>query len=165
MTFSCFFVRFKLHLRPKHLDSDEMKRHPLTPLPPGKSVVDVFADFFKYLFDCARKYIIDTHASGESLWNSVRNTIQFVLSHPNGWEGHQQSLMRQAAIKAKLIPDIESGHNRVHFITEGEASLNFCIESGLADETMKVRGAMVFVDVITALIRVESSGWQKCHDH
>ena len=131
-------LRFKLHLRPEHLDSDEINKRDLPPLPRGKTVLQVFADFLKYMFECARKYISDAHASGESLWNSVQDQIDFVLTHPNGWEGLQQGKMRQAAIMAGLVPDTPAGHARVHFVTEGEASLHFCVKSELTSESIQV---------------------------
>ncbi len=101
-------------------------------------MVEVFADFLGYLFSCARRYITDTHASGESLWNSLSDQIDFVLSHPNGWEGLQQGKMRQAAVLAGLVPDNAAGHARIHFVTEGEASLHFCVQSGLTSESIEV---------------------------
>ncbi len=102
--------------------------------------MDVFADFLSYLFSCAQNYIRETHANGDSLWASVEDRIEFVLSHPNGWEGLQQGKMRQAAVQGGLIPNTSSGHARVQFVTEGEASLNFCIQSGLTTETTRVSG-------------------------
>ena len=110
----------------------------LAPLPTGKTAVDVFGDFLSYLFHCTRSFIIDTHANGAALWRAVEHDIQFVLSHPNGWEGLQQGKMRQAAVMAGLVPNTTAGHARVHFVTEGEASLNFCIQSGLTNDTMRV---------------------------
>ena len=91
-----------------------------------------------YLFDCASKFIQDTHANGRDLWNSVQGEIDFVLSHPNGWEGFQQTQMREAIVKANLIPNTEQGHARVSFVTEGEASLHFSIENGLPAKAMDV---------------------------
>ena len=72
------------------------------------------------------------------MWDSFGDRIDFVLSHPNGWEGLQQGKMRQAAIHAGLIPDTDGGHSRVHFVTEGEASLHYCINSGLTPNAIKV---------------------------
>ena len=68
----------------------------------------------------------------------VKFHIDFVLSHPNGWEGTQQSEMRRAAVLAGLVPDNESGHARLSFVTEGEASLHFTIRNGLPAAAMKV---------------------------
>lgn len=133
-------TRFKLHLRPEHLQSDgDAVSQNLRPLPPGKKILDIFADFLSYLFRCTRTYIAETHPNGESLWNSLEDRIEFVLSHPNGWEGLQQGKMRDAAIKAGLIPDTTAGHARVRFVTEGEASLNFCIRNGFTDDAFEVR--------------------------
>lgn len=107
-------------------------------LPQGKSSVDVFGDFLGYLFRCTRVFIIDTHANGPALWKAVEKEIQFILSHPNGWEGSQQSKMRRAAIQAGLIPDTDEGKARVRFVTEGEASLHACVLSGLAADVLSV---------------------------
>ena len=101
-------------------------------------MVEVFADFLRYLLECASSHIRDTHANGLDLWNSVKSHIDFVLSHPNGWEGTQQSEMRRAAILAELIPDNASGHSRLSFVTEGEASLHFSIQNGLPAGAIKV---------------------------
>ena len=87
-------------------------------------MVEVFADFLKYLLECASSYIQDTHVNGPAVWNSVESHIDFVLSHPNGWEGTQQSEIRKAAVLAGLIPNNPSGHSRLSFVTEGEASLH-----------------------------------------
>ena len=109
-------------------------------LPPGKSVVDVIADFLRYLFQCATKYIQETHANGPTLWNSVQRSIDYVLSHPNGWGGKEQAQMRRAAVLARLIPDTPAGQAMISFVTEGEASLHFAIENGiLAEANVKVR--------------------------
>lgn len=141
-----YYARFKLHLRPEYLlsDGDAVSQN-LRPLPPGKKVSDIFADFLSYLFRCTRIYIAETHPNGESLWSSLEDRIEFVLSHPNGWEGLQQGKMRDAAIKAGLIPDTTAGHARIRFVTEGEASLNFCIRNGFTDDAFEVRSSDVLV--------------------
>ncbi|KAI0750425.1 hypothetical protein C8Q74DRAFT_1374012 [Fomes fomentarius] len=152
-----FVEWFKLHLRPERLDSSsEMRREDLPRLPPGKTVVDVFADFLGYLFSCAQNYIRETHANGDSLWASVEDRIEFVLSHPNRWEGLQQGKMRQAAVQGGLIPNTSSGHARVQFVTEGEASLNFCIHSGLTTETTREGQSVMIVDAGGGTIDISS---------
>lgn len=92
----------------------------------------------RYLYNCAKDYICDTHPNGASLWASVQQRIEFVLSHPNSWQGAEQAQMRTAAIRARLIPHTNEGHARIHFVTEGEASLLYCIQRDLAMEAVKV---------------------------
>ena len=46
--------------------------------------------------------------------------------------------MRLAAVLAGLVPDTASGHSRLSFVTEGEASLHFSVHNGLPAEAMKV---------------------------
>ncbi|KAF9816655.1 hypothetical protein IEO21_03960 [Rhodonia placenta] len=127
---------FKLRLRPKAMKL-KMNGMRFAPLPRGKNAVDVFGDFLAYLFQCTRSFIVDTHANGLSLWRAVEHDIQFVLSHPNGWEGAQQTKMRRAAVYGGLIPDTDEGKARIRFVTEGEASLHACVLNGLAADVLQ----------------------------
>ncbi|THU88824.1 hypothetical protein K435DRAFT_761555 [Dendrothele bispora CBS 962.96] len=120
---------FKLHLRPNDKDEDTVDQA-IPPLPPNKSAVTVFSDFLRYLFQCTKDFIIQSTPYGVSVWESVEDNIQFMLSHPNGWEGAQQSQMRRAAILAGLITDLKEDHGKVQFVTEGEASLHYCLNNG-----------------------------------
>jgi hypothetical protein len=131
--------RFKLHLRPKGLSQAHISDQDVRPLPASVTPVQVFADFLRYLYSCARRYIETTHASGVELWGSLEDRLEFVLSHPNGWEGQQQNQMRMAAVLAGLIPDSDEGQSRLQLVTEGEASLHFCVRNGLANDAMQVR--------------------------
>ncbi|KAG8213323.1 hypothetical protein J3R82DRAFT_11804 [Butyriboletus roseoflavus] len=126
---------FKLRLRPKSMKLN-MNGMRLSLLPRHKTPVNVFGDFLRYLFHCTRSFIIDTHANGKALWQAVEYTIEFVLSHPNGWEGAQQTRMRRAAVYGGLIPDTDEGRARIRFVTEGEASLHACVQSGLAADVL-----------------------------
>lgn len=99
-----------------------------------------------YLFTCAESYVKESHAFGGSVWDSVKADVIFILSHPNGWGGAEQVAMRRAAVKAKLIPDTGEGHDRVRFVTEGEASFNFCVNNGISGEAMKFGNNVVVID-------------------
>lgn len=46
--------------------------------------------------------------------------------------------MRRAAVLAALIDDTKGGHERVSFVTEGEASLHYAIENGVLADVVKV---------------------------
>ena len=91
------------------------------------------------MYTCARTYIEESHANGTVLWTSVKNEIQFILTHPNGWEGIQQTQIREAGVRAGLIPDTTAGRSRIAFVIEGEASLHFAIKHGLPVQATKVR--------------------------
>ena len=110
----------------------------LPPLPLNKSVVEIFADYFKYLFNCASENIQDTHPNGPDLWLSVKDDVDFILPHPNGWEVTQQMQMTNAAILAGIIPDTPAGRARVSFVTEGEASLHFSMQNCLPADALQV---------------------------
>ena len=117
-------------------------------LPRGKTIVDVFSDFMRYLFDSTKALFISSDQLGEHRWNSVSNSIELVLTHPNGWGGLQQSQLRTAAIQAKIVPDTPEGHGRVHFVTEGEASFNFCATHTQSGENLKVRQSRCYLSPV-----------------
>ena len=148
-------TRFKLHLR-SQVGAGNQLPNIIPPLPLKKTVVEVFADFLAYLLECALRYIQDHHANGEELWDSVKDQIYFVLSHPNGWEGSQQAQMRKAAVLAKLIPDTIPGRARLSFVTEGEASLHFSVKNGLPIGVMAAGEGVVIVDAGGGTIDISS---------
>ena len=109
-----------------------------TELPMGKTIVDVFADFMRYLFHSARALFKSSEPNGELRWNSISNSTELVLTHPNGWGGPQQVHLRNAAVRAGIVPDNPAGRSRVHFVTEGEASFSFCAANTEAGKNLRV---------------------------
>jgi hypothetical protein len=93
--------------------------------------VDVLGDFLRYLHQCARDHIQKYHAFSSDRWQALDQETQFVLSHPNSWRGLQQNQMRRAAVLGGLISDDYNGHSSLHFITNGEACLHYCLERRL----------------------------------
>ena len=78
--------RFKLHLRPPHLAAEQgFNIEDVPALPPNKTVVDIFSDLLRYLYQCTKEHI--RQQLGNDMWESLRSNIDFVLSHPDGWEG------------------------------------------------------------------------------
>ncbi|KAK0196214.1 hypothetical protein F5146DRAFT_1176465 [Armillaria mellea] len=121
------YYRFKLHLgshNPTHIFGD---------LSPLKDLTTLFSDFYRYLYNYTKTYVRQTHHLSRSAWSGLERDIQFVLAHPNGWGGEQQALMRNAMVCAGIIPNDDSGHARISFVTEGEASLHFCLSKGLSE--------------------------------
>ena len=135
-------ARFKLYLRPQHTETPTDDFLPRLPL--NKTVEQVFGDFLRYLFECTRQYIQETHAGGAELWKNMEDDVEFVLTHPNSWEGTQQAQMRTAVVYAGLIPDSRAGHARIHFMTEGEATLYFCVRNNHLVDIVKVSSACSF---------------------
>ena len=126
-----------MHLRTK-VDVDESIIDNIPRLPLDKTIVQVFSDFLKYLLECSSRYIQESEVNGVNLWASVQKDIDFVLSHPNGWDGKEQEKLRSAAVLGGLIPDTPDGHARISFVSEGEASLHFVIQRGELSANLKV---------------------------
>ena len=129
VTFDCArrsrFIRWKLLLSTTELPI-AIKDQMISQLPRGKTIIDVYADFMGYLFESTKVLFKSSEPNGGLMWNSISDNIELVLSHPNGWGGLQQTLLRSAAVKARIVPDTNThaGHSRVHFVTEeiGRAS-------------------------------------------
>ncbi|KAF9650931.1 hypothetical protein BDM02DRAFT_3163995 [Thelephora ganbajun] len=136
---------WKLMISPTE-PSAAMKDQMSTQLPKGKTIVDVFADFMGYLFDSTKALFKTSEPNGELRWDTVSNNIELVLTHPNGWGGPQQTQLRTAAVKAGIVPDTPAGHSRVHFVTEGEASFNFCAIHTQAGKDLKPGEQVLIID-------------------
>ncbi len=107
----------------------------IQPLPPLKQIVTLFSDFYAYLYMCAKSFVQETHHISSSQWSSIEGGIHFILAHLNGWEGEEQNKMRDAMISARLISNDKQEHLHLSFVTEGEASLHFCLNKGLSQYT------------------------------
>ena len=128
--------RFKLHLRPRALASSHIRDDDIPPLPQDKTAEEILGDFLNYLYTSTQKYIKETHPAGAAFRKSIENSVEYVLSIPNGWEGSQQAQMRRAAIKAGLVANDAQAQDRISFVTEGEASLHYC---GITKDAVQVR--------------------------
>jgi len=152
--------RWKLHLRPKNMPSVHINDWEIPPLPPSKMAIEILADFMRYLFQCAKTYIEQSHANGRDMWTSFEDNIDFVLSHPNGWEGPEQAQIRRAAVLAGLVPDSQEGQARIRLVTEGEASLHYCLGCRQAADGFQVCSQALYVIGLNNF-----PGKYRCHDH
>jgi hypothetical protein len=107
-------------------------------LPQCKTPLVIYADYLRYLHECTLTYITQTHGNSSRILREIGEHVVFIISHPNGWEGAQQSRLREAAVLAGLVE--EAGDPRIHFVTEGEAGLHFCLQHDRAAGTLGVRG-------------------------
>lgn len=140
------YRRWKLLLEPTD-PFVALRNHMSTNLLAGKTIVDIFSDFMRYLFDSTKALFISSDQNGEHRWNGVSHNIELVLTHPIGWGGLQQSQLRTAAVRANIVPSTPEGLARVHFVAEGEAIFNFCVAHTQPGEDLKVlcyRGIISF---------------------
>ncbi|XP_006460500.1 hypothetical protein AGABI2DRAFT_67456 [Agaricus bisporus var. bisporus H97] len=137
---------FKMHYRPRKSSNPLPTTIKIPPLPPTKSIIDILSDFLHYLNECTKQYIEDSHPGigTRVLSRDSKSKIEYILSHPNRWDGSPRGLMRQAAEKAGLISP--GGINEVTFISEGEASLNMCIEHDLLSDSIRKGDGVIVVD-------------------
>ena len=164
------YARFKLHLRPTTLASSHIHDDDIPALPPNKSAEQILGDFLNYLYTSTKTYIKETHPGSPAFWESVEISVEYVLSLPNGWQGQQQAQMRRAAIKAGLVENETQAQGRISFVTEGEASLHYCMQEGIAKEAVKVCHSLCFdghtLTYMTCIARGRpyySRLW-RCHD-
>ena len=116
---------FKLHLRPANLDIDP----DFSPgeIPQDLTIQNIYSTFLRYLFDETGQFIETSLSDGKSIWSQVRGRADFVLCHPNGWEGQYPESLRHAAVEAGLVPSYDEAQRRMTFLSEGEASALTCL--------------------------------------
>ena len=125
-----------MKLSPRELPATT-KKHMAMDLPKGKSLQDIFADFIRYLFDSAKAFFQACEPMGNDLWESVEHNIDLILSHPNGWGGCEQEFLRKSVVQASIFTEEES-LSRILFITEMEATFNFCAINSGSGELLEV---------------------------
>lgn len=91
-----------------------------------------------YLFRQTEKYFKERILDGEQTWNSLKSKIEFVIAHPNGWGTEEQGILRKASIAANLVTS-SAAKDRVHFVSEAEASVHFVMLHSDLSNHMKVR--------------------------
>ncbi|BGP03164.1 protein of heat shock protein Hsp70 family [Rhodotorula toruloides] len=110
---------FKLLLSPESLRSGVPDPW-LPPLPVGKNVVDVIADFMRCIWRYARRMITEEIGSVVDL-----NAADVLLTVPAAWDAAACSLMRESALRAGLVQSSRGGdtawRDRLQIITEPEA--------------------------------------------
>lgn len=111
----------------------------LPPLPPGKSEIDVAADYLFKLRGAMRNQLIKT--LGEVFTREERN-IRYFLTVPAIWNDAGKAATRTAAIQAGFLRD--ENDNRLTLITEPEAAAMFCAKTGLLN--LKMHDAILIVD-------------------
>ncbi|KAL5378490.1 hypothetical protein DPSP01_009071 [Paraphaeosphaeria sporulosa] len=111
----------------------------LPPLPPGKSEIDVAADYLFHLRQAMRNQLQKT--LGE-VFNREERNIRYYLTVPAIWNDAGKAATRAAAIQAGFLRD--ENDNRLTLITEPEAAAMFCTKTGLLN--VKVHDAVLIVD-------------------
>lgn len=74
---------------------------------------------------------------GKALWEEIESNIDLILSHPNGWEGREQEFLRKSVVQASVFTE-EDSLSRISFVTEGEATFNYCVIKTQSSESLKV---------------------------
>ncbi|KAI9668524.1 MAG: hypothetical protein M1829_005341 [Trizodia sp. TS-e1964] len=111
----------------------------LPPLPPGKSEIDVAADYLFKLRQAMRTQLQKT--LGE-VFNREERNIRYFLTVPAIWNDAGKAATRSAAIQAGFLRD--ENDNRLTLITEPEAAAMFCSKTGLLN--LKIHDAVLIVD-------------------
>jgi len=111
----------------------------LPPLPPGKSEIDVAADYLFHMRQAMRNQLQKT--LGE-VFNREERNIRYYLTVPAIWNDAGKAATRAAAIQAGFLRD--ENDNRLTLITEPEAAAMFCSKTGLLN--LKMHDAVLIVD-------------------
>lgn len=111
----------------------------LPPLPPGKSEIDVAADYLFKLRQAMRHQLTKTLGD---VFNREERNIRYFLTVPAIWNDAGKAATRAAAIQAGFLRD--ENDNRLTLITEPEAAAMFCSKTGLLN--LKIRDAVLIVD-------------------
>lgn len=115
----------------------------LPEIPFHLTVEKIYSDFIRYLVAHTRTFFEDRTPNGRNVWLNLIEYADFVIAHPNGWGLKEQSVLRRAAIQADLVRPSDADA-RIHFVTEAEASVHFCVVNANAHLAAKFKVRVVF---------------------
>jgi hypothetical protein len=147
---------FKLHLNPQTMRVGH-KDEP-TPLPDGVTIEQVYADFMGYLFQHTETYFMESEIGGATLWMELKDSIDFVIAHPNGWGLNEQALLKRAAIAAGLVDSAAKAEQHIQFVSEAEASAHFVLFDADFHSRFEVISQFFRHDSVT-YAAVDDLGW------
>jgi hypothetical protein len=99
-------------------------------LPVGVPVDQVYTDYLRYLFRHTKAFFEEHIFNGQDIWQSLSASMAIIIAHPNGWGAHEQSVLRAAAVAAGISTAVDS-RRKITFVSEAEASVQFCLSSSL----------------------------------
>lgn len=137
---------WKLYLKPAHLEliiDPDSPAPDLDPLPFGIKAETIASQFLIFMVSCVGQYIMTRHSNGSEILNSLAESTRYVITIPNGWELPQQQALRRACVEAGLVT--EANAHTVSFVTEAEASINFCVQSNSMSESLRNIGQQLIV--------------------
>jgi hypothetical protein len=115
----------------------------IPPLPIHVHIEKIYSDFLKYVYNHTRCYFERMESAGNALWERLKDRISVILTIPNGWDMHQQRILRSATISGGLVSE-KYADIRLHFLSECESSVHFSIH-GAASNHWPVPGMMFIV--------------------
>ena len=128
---------FKLHLMLKGISY--VDRTNLPPLPAGKSVIDVAAD---YLFKLRQAMCNYFNMNLGDVFISEERYIQYCFSIPTIWNDAGKAALRQAIIQAGFIPSVDN--RRLSLIAESEATVIYYATAGAVK--LSLNDAILVID-------------------
>jgi hypothetical protein len=121
---------------------------PNTPLlPPGKSEIDVAADYLHMLQKLMTLQLQKFY--GTDL-RSVREDCQYCLTIPHLWNDAAKAATRAAAIQAGIVSD--DNDNRLHLISNSEAAAIYCLKTNLIQ--LDQGGVVLVVDCGSGVVQM-----------
>jgi hypothetical protein len=106
-------------------------------LPVGIDIIRVYTDYLRYLFKHTKEFFGLHEDQGSQDWETLSQSMDIVLTHPNGWGLREQATLRTAAISAGLFTEANS-HRQLSFVSEAEASIHFCIQDAQLASSLRV---------------------------
>jgi hypothetical protein len=109
----------------------------ISALPAGVPLSQVYADFLRYLLQHTQQFFEDSIFEGKAIWQNHKPNMDLIIAHPNGWGIREQTFLRTAAVAAGFT-STDKALKQVHFVTEAEASVHFCMYYTTLGSQLKV---------------------------
>jgi len=90
------------------------RRFPVT-----RTTIQGYSDYFVYLLFCLKESISSSYTTGPRLWETFKDRIEFVITHPDHWNDLRP--LREAATLAGMA----TGARQLSFVEESAGTFLF----------------------------------------
>jgi molecular chaperone DnaK (HSP70) len=121
----------------------------LPPLPPGKSDIDVSADYLSKVRMAMKSHL---EMSLGEVFSREERKIQYYFTIPVTWNDTGQKSLRAAIVQAGYLRD--ENDNRLSYVTESEAAAHYCLKISLLN--LRVKDVILIVDCGTGTVDLQA---------
>lgn len=106
-------------------------------------LLQIYSDFLRYLLERIQERFGTSIAHGAKIWQDYHRNMEVVIGHPGRHGPRELEFLRSAVVAAGFTTS-DKAKSHIHFVTEAEASVYFCLHYTDLKNYMNVSGTRMY---------------------